>query len=184
MTEVEQFQCGNKTVKIEYETEPSNPREWDNLGTMAAFHNRYTLGDKDHGIRTEDFGGWAEMEKYIEKELDAPVILPLYLYDHSGITMATKPFGDPWDSGQVGFIFVTREKLKKEYGSVTKKTLAQAAKALEQEVATYDDYLTGQVYAYVIEDADGNVVDSLSDIYGLEYAREEARAAAGCPKKG
>ena len=30
------------------------------------------------------------------------LMLPLYLYDHSGITMNTTGFSCPWDSGQVG----------------------------------------------------------------------------------
>ena len=33
-------------------------------------------------------------------------ILPLYLYDHSGLTMSTNDFGDRWDSGCVGFIYM------------------------------------------------------------------------------
>lgn len=32
------------------------------------------------------------------------LMLPLYLYDHSGITMNTTGFSCPWDSGQVGWI--------------------------------------------------------------------------------
>lgn len=42
------------------------------------------------------------LEKYVE-------ILPLYLYDHSGITMSTTSFNDRWDSGQVGYIYASRE---------------------------------------------------------------------------
>ena len=34
------------TIKIELDTEPINPREWDNLGTMYCFHRNYILGDK------------------------------------------------------------------------------------------------------------------------------------------
>ena len=35
-------------------------------------------------------------------ELENVVILPLYLHDHSGLTMNTSGFHCPWDSGQVG----------------------------------------------------------------------------------
>jgi hypothetical protein len=185
MTQIEQFSCGDKTVRISYDEDPPNPRtEWDNLGVMAAFHNRYSLGDKNPGVRSEDFGGWGEMRAYIEKDLDAPLVIPLYLHDHGGITIATKPFGDPWDSGQVGFIYITRDRLQKEYGkkTITKKTLDQARKVLEGEVETYDDYLTGQVYSFVVEDEGRNEIDSLHGIYGFEHARQEARAAAGCKK--
>lgn len=44
------------------------------------------------------------------------VILPLYLYDHSGITMNTCGFTCKWDSGQVGWIYCTKERFLKETG--------------------------------------------------------------------
>jgi hypothetical protein len=34
-------------LEIAYDTDPQNPREWDNLGTMVCWHRRYSLGD-DH----------------------------------------------------------------------------------------------------------------------------------------
>ena len=48
--------------------------------------------------------------------LDKYVILPLYLYDHSGITMSTSVFSCPWDSGQVGWIYAEKKKLIEETG--------------------------------------------------------------------
>ena len=51
------------------------------------------------------------------------VILPLYLYDHSGITMNTTGFSCPWDSGQVGWIYADADCIKKEYGKVTPETI-------------------------------------------------------------
>jgi hypothetical protein len=101
------------------------------------------------------------VEAYVNKHY---FILPLYLYDHSGITISTKPFGCPWDSGQVGFIFADRE--CKEYDDM----LA----GLTAEVETYDSYLTGDVYGYTIEDQDGNVVHSCWGFYGCEYCKTEA----------
>lgn len=43
------------------------------------------------------------------------IVLPLHLYDHSGITMSTGGFSCPWDSGQVGYIYVTPKALEEEY---------------------------------------------------------------------
>lgn len=75
-------------------------------------------------------------------------ILPLYLYDHSGITMSTGSFSCPWDSGQVGWIYADAEMIEKEYGKVTPETLGKAKEVLEAEVLTYDYYLTGQCYGF------------------------------------
>ena len=82
--------------------------------------------------------------------------------------MSTGKFSCPWDSGQVGFIFVTRAQLLKEYGGlrVTKEVLAKAEKVLQGEVETYDTYLRGEIYGYTIEDPEGNDGDSCWGFYG------------------
>lgn len=122
----------------------NDPRGWDNLGTMICFHKHYSLGDK-HNLKTDSFDGWDAIRQYLIDEEQAEIILPLYLYDHSGITMATHPFSCHWDSGQVGFIFVTEKKRKAE--GLTKK---QAEQQLQAEVKTYNQYLTGDVYSYKV----------------------------------
>lgn len=33
------------TIRIEQDDNPESPREWDNVGTMVCFHDRYNLGD-------------------------------------------------------------------------------------------------------------------------------------------
>ena len=47
------------------------------------------------------------------------LMLPLYLYDHSGITMNTTGFSCPWDSGQVGWIYASKEDALREFGGRT-----------------------------------------------------------------
>jgi hypothetical protein len=154
-------------IEIHTDDSPHDPRDDDNLGTMVCFHNRYGLGDEKHGYTSDDQGSWQELADRLVKD-GAALILPLYLYDHSGITMSTGKFDCPWDSGQVGFIFVTKAKLLKEYGGkrITKKTIATATRVLEGEVKTYDDYLTGNVYGYRIEDPAGNDFDSCWGYFG------------------
>jgi hypothetical protein len=123
-----------------------NPRSWDNLGTMVCFHNRYDLGDNHH-YNHNNYNGWDEMKNSITKEEDVAVILPLYLYDHSGITMSTSPFSCRWDSGQVGWTFVSKKKIREEYGvkRISKELIEKVTEMLEGEVRTYDMYLTGEL---------------------------------------
>jgi hypothetical protein len=152
----------HRTLKIYMDDDPIDPRGNDNVGTMVCFHRRYSLGDKGHGIDDDDFSSFAEMEEYIIKEKSAVVIIPLYLYDHSGITMRVYPFGDRWDSGQVGFIYATRKDILNNWGGkrLTKDLIQKTHKMLEAEVQEYDDYLTGNVYGYVLEDENGDEVES------------------------
>ena len=142
---------GRYKIKVLQDENPYNPRNDDNLGTMVCFHNRYSLGDK-HNYNSKDYSGWDEMKRAIIKNENVGVILPLYLYDHSGITMNTTGFSCPWDSGQVGFIFVSKKKILEEYGGkiVTKQLKDRITKYLVGEVETYDKYLTGEVYGFEV----------------------------------
>jgi len=168
------------TLRIEQDDDPWSPREHDNLGTMLCFHGRYSLGDDDaaDGIRTEDFDGWDEMEAYLIKERGADIILPLYLYDHSGISISTGSFSCGWDSGQVGFIYTTRAEILASFLTkrITKKIRERAISCLEGETSVYDQYLTGDIYGYIVEDADGEELDSCWGFYGRKDAAEEGAA--------
>lgn len=91
------------------------------------------------------------------------VILPLYLYDHSGITISTGSFSCPWDSGQVGFIYVPICRLRQLWGdNFPEGHTAQSwgRKILESEVDEYDAYLTGDVVGVIAEDEEGEEIDS------------------------
>lgn len=142
-------------ILINVDENPENPRtEWDNLGTMVCFHKRYSLGDKTNF--SNDLDGF---KSFLKREDENIISLPLYLYDHSGITMNTTGFrhcdGAGWDWGQVGVIYVTKAHIRKEYGwkYITKARAQKILDILRNEVQTYDDYLTGEVYGYSIKDS-------------------------------
>jgi hypothetical protein len=158
----------NKVVlRIEQDMDAESPREWDNLGTMICNHRRYDLGDES--FRADDYNGWDDLISSIEREKGSLVYLPLYLYDHSGITMNTTGFHCPWDSGQVGWIYVTKEQVRKEWGvkRVSKQLKEHVIRVLKAEVETYDQYISGEVYGFVLEEKETNdVIDSCWGFYG------------------
>lgn len=165
--EVEQFTESGLTVFIMSDPEPQNPRkDWDNAGTMVCFNGKYDLGDTHDFLLAQDFGEWWQNNG------EGGCMLPLYLYDHSGLTMRTTPFDCPWDSGIVGFIYMTRETIEKE-------GIADPECVLKAEVETYDQYLRGDVYCFSVED-NGHVVDSCCGFFGIDHCREEARHSAKC----
>lgn len=161
------------TIKIEFDTDPENPiKEWDMLGTFACFHSRYDLSN------TKQFSDSDDLQDFLKENEN--ISLPLYLYDHSGITISTGPFSCQWDSGQVGIIFVTLEKIREKYKCkrITKKIREQVLKTLEAEVKTFDDYLTGSVYGFDIEDQEGNSIESCWGYYGdseIDYIISEGK---------
>jgi hypothetical protein len=181
------------TARLEYDTDPGSPREWDNGCKMVCWHRRYNLGDEQpkqdpHEYRASlarqlgDFDENTYAEDLTEEQVQETlgrltVMLPLYLYDHSGITMSCAPFSCPWDSGQVGFAYMTAADIVREYGQDTPETREKARKLIMAEVQTYDEFLTGQVYGYVVEDRHGDHVDSCWGFYGEKYALEEMESA-------
>jgi len=186
---IETIKYKNFDIEINQDIDSQNPRkEFDNLGTMIFFHKRYNLGDETN-LNSNDFNNWHEVEKYIIKNYNPFVLLPVYMYDHSGITIScslTYPYNDKWDSCQIGFIFVEKEKIKKEYEykKLTKKRKEQIKKYLLNEVKIYDDYLTGNVYGYSINDNEDNFIDSCYGFYGYNFKEngllEQAKNSIDC----
>jgi hypothetical protein len=158
-------------LKVVQDSSADSPREWDNLGKMICFHNRYDLGDK-HNYNANDYSGWEEMEKAIIKEENPAVILPLYMYDHSGISISTSPFSCRWDSGQIGFILVSKKKALEEFGGkkVTIKLQQKLEAILEGEVETYDQYVRGEMYGFQIVDENDDIIDSCYGFFGTDFA--------------
>lgn len=125
------------------------------------------------GIRKESLYEYIEddLTIYNCQQLLEPYLewLPLWLYDHSGITMScgtrTYPYNDAWDSGCVGWIIMTKETaLRERIGCCNESNWREKAIAdMEAEVALYDQYLTGDVYGYtLLKEEDGEWVEQES----------------------
>ena len=161
MYDIKEERIDNYIFKLYYDENPTDPREDYNLSKMVCFHKRYNLGD-DHDLKSDDFDGWDEMEKYITGTENPIVIKPLYLYDHSGIAISTSPFGCRWDSGQIGFVYIRKEDVRNQFSikRCGQNMVERCDVLLEGEVDTYGKYLQGQVYGYeiikVVVDEDGN----------------------------
>jgi hypothetical protein len=158
-------------LKVLHDSSADSPRNWDNLGKMICFHRGYDLGDK-HNYNADDYNSWGEMEKAIIKEENPAVILPLYMYDHSGISISTSPFGCRWDSGQIGFVLVSKKQALEEFGGVrvSSKKKVKIESIIEAEVETYTQYVEGEVYGFQIVDEDNEVIDSCYGFYGTDFA--------------
>lgn len=142
-------------VQIFIDEDPVNPRkEFDNLGTMCCAHKRYNLGDEE-APRT--LGSWDGVRRHIESVHGPCIVLPLYLLDHSGLSISTTseffracdPHGFDWS--QLGFIYVPLSKVRKDSGvkRISKRIRKRITDILVSEVETYDQYLRGEVYGYV-----------------------------------
>lgn len=170
-------------LEVMREQETMNPREWDNLGIMVCWHNRYILGDKQVttqyeldtilvDILTESLeltdSQRSNVMEYADVNLvmnairkhTGTVMLPLYLMDHSGLSMSTGSGrfrmmdSAGWDWGQVGIIYASEKKVREEYSveKITDEVRKKAEAVLRAEVHTYDLYLRGESYYFMVRD--------------------------------
>lgn len=180
---IDRLEHNGIVIEVIPDDNPMDPREWDNVGTMVCFHKRYQLGDKTD-FKSEDYESWEEVRTAIE-ENNGIHIYPLFLYDHSGISIRIGSWNGraphaEWDSGQIGFIYTTKSALE-AYGITDE---AAAIEGLQHEVEEYDRYLRGDVYGYLIKKACPScehlgVEDSSWGFSSTEEAIQHAKEACG-----
>lgn len=167
-------------VRIECDEDPESPASWDNLGKIAYYSGaRYVLGTEAVSRDRLD-----EIRDGIENGV--LVGLPVFAYIHGVVTITaaeSNPFQCPWDSGQSGFVYCTRGDAIKEFGKkqLTKSVRERALKCLVDEVETFNQYLNGNVYGYIVERVTSDDVEELEacwGYYGLDCAVEEGKAVA------
>ena len=164
------------TIEIWQDDYPMNPYEdWDMLGTFYHWHRRGFIG--------EDISHWDSED--IEQHFDAirktgALLLPVYLYEHSGQTISAAPFSCPWDSGQVGFYVCEAADIRKAYlcKRISKQIRERATQCLESEIETIDQWLRGEVYGFSVLDKEGDTIESCGGFYGdCEcYCMDEAKS--------
>lgn len=165
-------------ITIHYDTDSESPRKWENMGVMVAFHKRYNLGDDGHGFNSADYNSWDELENAILKKFGKnSVILPVYMMDHSGLSVSTVPYSCPWDSGQIGFIVAEASRIRECYcvKRVTKDVRERAARSLKAEVEVYSNFISGNVYGMEMDLEDGSETESVYGFYGNDTATNGMR---------
>jgi hypothetical protein len=151
---------GEYRVVASIEHEASDPRWGAEFGLMFARHRTYTLGDEHVGILSDldtvlQEQGMDAVIEWLHTEQGATVILPLYLHDHSGLSMTAGANlladGIPhvivaggWDTSLVGCIFDTAENRLDWVGDTEA--------ILRAEVEEYDLYLRGEVYTLTVQE--------------------------------
>lgn len=162
---IEELDYYGYTIKIVCDPYPEDPRQWDHLGIIATWHRRYSLGD----IQPKESG-----QEYIDDLENGTIILPVYMYEHSGITINTTGFSCQWDSGQLGIIYATPKSMRACFGDNIMNEPDYETRVKNQlvsEVEEYDSYLRGDVYGFQVIDSHGELLDSCygwhGDIDGL-----------------
>lgn len=195
-TLVEEFEHEGLRCEIHWEPygEEFDPRQWENFGTMVCWHPEYILGDFQvtnpdgrgavkNRFHRDNFESMEVLERYLTLVERAVCVLPLSLYDHSGVTMFVghrHPFDSAgWDTTTVGFIYATPDDMVK-----AGIELDDVEKILRQEVDIYDDWLRGEIFCWMVLDENGDILDACGGYVGdIDLVREEAKENAEWQRK-
>jgi len=141
--------------------DPTEDMPW----RMVTTHKKYEFRNDVEVDRTY-FSAWTDELNNIVKNEGAVLYLPVYMMDHSGITLSTVPFGGDhgnFDSGQIGYIFATREEILETYDV---KRLSLSTKVLVLEdlnriINLYTIFLEGAVEIDIMNN-DGEIITTRS----------------------
>ena len=203
MSYEETFEHKGFTIVLSPEDWPESPAQHDDMMErfLVGFHRQFTVhyADKSDGrydddapvIRTpEDVLAYMPKEAIVQhflgegyepdeaqEEAEAThepgwIVLPLQAYIHGGVHLSLGSFGCPWDSGQVGWVFVKEEN---EWGKNKDGTAITHEQIAEWLVNEWNSYLSGDIWFVNVLDSDGEVLESVGHIVGMENALEIAK---------
>jgi len=159
---------------------PDNPRDnYDHLWTMIYNHRNIDVWDermKCYWVSfADDFAMHLKEKWLLVKEV---VYLPVYMYQHSWVTIATQPFSCPWDSGQVWYIYVSKKKLREEYwvASIKSTQRLKAIQHLREEVKEFDAYLRWDVRMACIKESEDEDNEWMCDYFDKDDCIDDAKS--------
>lgn len=161
-------QIGNLRLTIMRDDEAESPRTaWDQVGAFWSkdMHRNYNFHEEvadevfdriksavlDKGVMLPAFTSLEEMEdewsdydwaewfsRWQQEYPEMYAVVPVYMYDHSGLSFSVGGFSDRWDSGLIGWLMVDRERWDAQHGGEWSQ--AEAQRVLTGEVETLDNY--------------------------------------------
>lgn len=146
---------------------PLQESPWDGHISLCS---RYACYGTEYGTRecldVDEFAGYARIRF---EGIRGGVRIPVYAYEHSGITFNTCGCADRWDSGVAGWAWMEADKVREMFGG----NREQAREYLRDMVKTLDAYVRGECYGYEVYNAEsGECVDSC---YGFLNTQDTTR---------
>ncbi len=165
-------------LEINYDEFAYNPRNDDNLSLLIL---KGVYGDNNTELKellntTANFAKNAQehlilMKREIKRRYGKIVYANfISKYEHSGICLKIGNFKG-FDYSMIGFVFITEKRLKEIGLSNTSNTCIEGI--ISDEINTYNQWLNGEVYQYILYDNQGTIVDSCTGFYDLESIKKD-----------
>jgi hypothetical protein len=158
-----------RTAYLLYDRDTPNPRgDYDHASVMVQCSSGY-LDIDDAGQVGDGIAHWCGTGDYV-RHRDCDALVERYARMFCDVAAFTR-----WDGradrsdGSWGYAWLTRETVQRE-------GITDPATYLDGEVAEYAAWAAGECYGVIVNDADGEEVDSLWGLIGDDYAVKVAES--------
>jgi hypothetical protein len=176
MEAVETFKHKGLEIEIFRDENAMSPKEWDNENIfLVGYHRNFYVENsritKDVAIDIAN-NEKTDETKAVEKEYH---IFELEAYIHSGVVLAISQEGNfcdrQWDVSQLGLVLVSKKETRLK---------AKAKKMAVGLIAEWNDYLSGNVYGYMVGGGGGcwGFYGDIEKSGIVESAKDEAEMLA------
>lgn len=111
-----------------------------------------------NNFNVDDPVGSSEFNEELDQiEAEGGLVVPIYMLDHSGVSVSLSPFGDKWDSGCGGYAVLTKIEIDSVFDGDKDKAMAE----LSHVVKVIDARLEGRIYGMYTYDPANEVDDSI-----------------------
>ena len=124
----------NVAFRVCYDKDPVNLRREEPLTRIVSWA-RAVEGDEHD---------YANAAAFLESVRPGDIVRELYGHVHSGVALALEPFSDPWDSGMVGYVLVTPERM--EAVGLDPANTALLDEQIRADIEIEQHYINGMVY--------------------------------------
>lgn len=142
-------------IKIRESALGESPDDWEDEGIFLVYDHRQFCIQREgfDPINIHEFLITDESELWEGHRYHEYWIFPVEAYIHSGVSLSlfTGTKQCRWDSSVAGYILVKKDLLKGSSKHEEDLTLEKATKYAENLLKTWNQYLSGEVYGFIIE---------------------------------
>jgi hypothetical protein len=184
MTPIERIKYRDHVIEVYHDDHAEDPTGGDGwLSTFSHWHRRYMFA------KCAERGRHSGIVEDVQQCQDGSrVSIPVGMLDHSGVSLWEGTGHHPadaggWDSGQVGFLWTDKDRVRQHLGyELTPETAENVREQLRQELKVLAAWVAGECYGYFTRDLDGEEPgDPLDNCFGfvgdMDYMLQEAKAS-------
>lgn len=168
----------HKVLRIEYDSNPQCPMEYDGSWTLVSFNKRHKhYGEPDRYLRRANDNTIIPANAGLRSKARAGFFYVLDYFEHGDGRWSFRDHGVQcrWDTSRYAGVLIWQN----PPGDMGAKTPEDRAKDAQAFLDEYNAWANGYVYGYIVEDPEGEHLDSCWGFYDVKYMLTEAGLEPG-----